>query len=540
MKVKESSGWQNYILFVMSIITLFAYEYGTRVFIFQSNPLPTTEAWISEFIGIFILALWLKSFLRRSIVSYGIALLIPVVYLFFFDVYIEVFNDTPKIHQLSLYVIFHSWSELPLLYTGILSGAILSVILFMEYKVKSLLYFISLPISFWLGAYLFSFNYDENHPYSVDGYRNSFSYNSEGRLKIMFLDQVKNEYQKKMLTNAKENLWNEHYDQEKEKLLSNKNEDSSLPNIYLIVLESFVDMKNLQVDEMHIKYQDGYKGKIQREMGSALSPIVGGGSVNAEFELLCGAPSLKLVDMWDFTLLKEMENPNCMIGALKEMGYSMVMNHGGMPYEFDSGYIYPKLKFDHQFYTTTKFYTGEYENPNPNYHISDLELFMQMLEKSDELNHEGPVINYMLGKFGHYPFDMDENRYRKTTNIPSLSTDMNKILNQEYHRQNFILKMIEALEIKDPDAIVLIIGDHTPPNNQANKNWVKNAYEVPLLMKDKDGWKHYKDIPIFNLYKFIFDSVSKGKFCEGECKIMPREAAIAEELYFSFFSKLSM
>jgi hypothetical protein len=99
--------------------------------------------------------------------------------------------------------------------------------------------------------------------------------------------------------------------------------------------------------------------------------------------------------------------------------------------------------------------------------LFDGDLLEQNLEyvRSRYLATGKPVINYVLGMYGHTPFARDEVRQPDVleTRINGKSVPaIGRIANQFYYRTKAVYDFIMQLREIDPDAIVLVIADHIP------------------------------------------------------------------------------
>ena len=121
-------------------------------------------------------------------------------------------------------------------------------------------------------------------------------------------------------------------------------------NVYLVVLESFVDPNLFRAvtyskDPQHPDFTQLVEGNL----GFSISPVFGGGTAQAEFEALCGVPALEElseIEFDDFTG----HAAGCMPGILHQAGYSTYASNVYQPDYFNSTKAYTGAGFEKIYY----------------------------------------------------------------------------------------------------------------------------------------------------------------------------------------------
>ncbi|MFV8781997.1 LTA synthase family protein [Microbulbifer sp. SA54] len=236
----------------------------------------------------------------------------------------------------------------------------------------------------------------------------------------------------------------------------------SLRNIHYIVLESFIDPRLIKGTQFKTSplapaLSDLLDGAT---FSRTLSPVYGGGTAQAEFELLVGLPALAQIGSIDFNVLggKPMKS---FVSSLNEQGYEAFATIATSSIYFNSRNAYKSIGFGSvDFLEETKSFR---KNPN-DVQIFDGDLLRYNLSKvSHRLeSHAKPFINYVLGMYGHIPFRRNlkdrPDRIEVNTNIEAIK----KISNQFYYRTDALANYIRELQRLDPESIIYITSDHLP------------------------------------------------------------------------------
>lgn len=338
----------------------------------------------------------------------------------------------------------------------------------------------------------------------------------------------------------------------------------NLRNIYLIVAESLSDPTILKT----VKYsQDPFYPEFRKlwkktQYSTSLSPIFGANTSQAEFEVLCGYP---LVETEENIIFYNTANNNtlCLPQILKNLGYQTMALHPFYSGFWNRNYFYPRIGME-DFFDMTKFSS---EDKNGVF-ISDSSFFLES-QKIIENNDSGkPRFNYFLTSSSHYPFVLNEKHplFIEVKNIADntqRTTMLRDYVNSIFYTTRSIMNFIDKTTAKDPNALIVIVGDHPPSLDSDFNQLFVNNYVVPLIVIDgkngpmKLGKKVHYEIPkiIMNLlnipnniynYEFALPSVrplpnstilpTLNKICEIDsqepiCKTISDQLLSARAIY---------
>jgi phosphoglycerol transferase MdoB-like AlkP superfamily enzyme len=296
----------------------------------------------------------------------------------------------------------------------------------------------------------------------------------------------------------------------------NINYSSKKRNIYFIVLESFWDvslLKNAKFNKDPI-YPEFRKYWQLANYSKSLSPTFAGDTSNAEYEILCGFP--KILDGVYFDNYIKNEVP-CLPKILEEKGYQTFAFHPDIPDFWNRNNIYPKIGFDKYFFKES-FIMDDMNGA----FLSDESLFKQSIKKVKENSDSSPKFVYILTYTGHFPYELNEEKRPPVIFSQSKVKEVERYANSIYYTSKELSSFIKEILNEDPDALLMIVGDHTPNlglnlEGYRESGLMKSSYKdftpemfftrsaVPLLIID--GQRGPQNIGIINHYeipKIIF------------------------------------
>jgi phosphoglycerol transferase MdoB-like AlkP superfamily enzyme len=314
-------------------------------------------------------------------------------------------------------------------------------------------------------------------------------------------------------------------------------------NVHLVVLESWVDptLFNAVAFSKSPRHPDFAK-LVGDKQGFSISPVFGGGTAQAEFEVLCGAPALhkfSSIEFDDFTG----KAAGCMPRILAQAGYSTMASNSFEPNYFNATKAYSGIGFENIYFPV------EYANVRATYltigdesedegYIFDGDLFDQNLgfvAKTLRENPGRPLLNYVLGIYGHAPHDIDTQRRPLVLSVNTSHRDQQllRASNQYWYRTQAIAHYVRALIKLDPQSLIVIVSDHLPPLDEGEKSYqdfgylnnVTDAKHLNRILVVEDGKVvrhnliHHYDVP-----SLIYDYLTNQSFCaKNDCVLSSSE-----------------
>jgi phosphoglycerol transferase MdoB-like AlkP superfamily enzyme len=303
-------------------------------------------------------------------------------------------------------------------------------------------------------------------------------------------------------------------------------------NVHILVLESLLDPVRFSALDFGSPTEPARLDKLRQSMRVVKAPVFGGGTAQVEFEVLCGAPSLELYSSAEFNMMSGEPTP-CLPTLLADAGYRTIATQPYKPDFFNSEKAYKSLGFQEINYPTV--YAGtrdtylQYELEDS--YIFDGDLFEQNLAYVKQQIAAGqPLLNYVLGIYGHLPHEIDVSRHPDAVEVEGLDPDSQayRAIQQFYYRAGALADHVLALREIDPDGLILVTSDHLPPLDAGLVTYDALGYELG------EQGEYYENIWFFDgpavsdrtwpdrqyeFMDFILDALTDGRYCiHAQCK----------------------
>jgi phosphoglycerol transferase MdoB-like AlkP superfamily enzyme len=324
-------------------------------------------------------------------------------------------------------------------------------------------------------------------------------------------------------------------------------------NIHILVLESFLDPERFKGLKFLTPPAPPQFAAMRKKMHVAESPVFGGGTAQAEFEILCGVPALELYTSAEFNMLDGAKTP-CLPNMLAEAGYRTIATQSYKPDFFNSEKAYRSLGFEEINFPTAFAGTRptylKYDNAKKEDYIFDGDLLTQNLAYVEKVIAEGrPILNYVLGVYGHLPHDTDIVRFPPKVDMVGVDKNSQTYLaiQQFYYRAGAVADYLKKLREIDPHSLILVTSDHLPPLDGGPRIYEKLGYTLTANGEFKqniwfyDGpqrknlaWPDY----YYEFMDFLLDVLTEERICKQVvCK--NREAWALDKMTASYNNLMS-
>ncbi|MEO5346384.1 MAG: LTA synthase family protein [Magnetococcus sp. YQC-9] len=301
-------------------------------------------------------------------------------------------------------------------------------------------------------------------------------------------------------------------------------------NVHMIVMEGFLDPTLLANLPKKIKpVHPDLTALLGKKQGFSVSPVFGGYTSQAEFEVLCGVPAFQEFDEIEFNVFSGAET-YCLPHILRRLGLRTFASNGFKPDFFNTIPAYRGLGFDKVYFS--KEYTPSEEThltrggeESENKYFYDADLFNQNLAfVKERLAEKKPFFNYLLTVYGHFPFEPGSRMGPELFKDTGLPWDLERIINQHYYRSKALADHLKQLLTLDPDSLIVLVSDHLPPLEGGFETYEHFGYLKPdledrfhrnrfIVFRDGKAETH----PIFyhyNIYRLILDYVTNQAYCK--------------------------
>lgn len=266
--------------------------------------------------------------------------------------------------------------------------------------------------------------------------------------------------------------------------INGSSKQESKPNIIFIQMESFMDPTLIKEAKFSEDPIPNFR-KISKENKSGYInvPVVGGGTARTEFEILTGNNFDYLIPgEIPYDSLVKKKNVNSIATTLKNQGYGAHIMHNFQGNFYNRNIAFKNLGFDT---FTSMEYMQNLENTPLDWR-KDMVL-ADYIEKALNKTKESDVV-YAIGVEGHgaYPtYDMGEDLPIKVET--SLSEEdkyqLYNYVNLLKGTDDFIGKVIENVDKREEDTIVVFFSDHLPKLNiLSSDDTYIDRYEAPYAI----------------------------------------------------------
>lgn len=228
-------------------------------------------------------------------------------------------------------------------------------------------------------------------------------------------------------------------------------------NVHLVLLESVWDLSLLDHYHSNRSALDPRFLALWKSAGQPylLSPEMGGVTANAEFEVLCGFPAPR--NSVAFMNLLRRPSP-CLPAALARAGYHTMASHAHNADNWNRITAYENAGFEH-YYPDSAFELDDLEGGM----LADGSFFRQNIQFLDEVGTDVPVFNYLVSLSSHWGYLRNQERRPDLIRIePGNAPVLEAYANAVAYTTAAFMDWSEAIIARDPDALIIAFGDHSP------------------------------------------------------------------------------
>ena len=271
-------------------------------------------------------------------------------------------------------------------------------------------------------------------------------------------------------------------------------------NIHIVVMESFIDPRLIKSAEFSISpvHEDLLPFLIDGSFSIVTSPVYGGKSCQAEFELLTGVAALAKVNSVEFNVMKGMPVGG-FVNFLKHEGYDSIASVAANSKYYNTPIAYKSLGINKAYFLEER---DDYSIKKGYAKIFDGDLLDYNFGKIKSIIEGGntPLISYAVGFYGHFPYNRNMKEQPDVIKESFADERIKKVANLFFYRTQAIAKYIKDIIAIDPDSIIYITSDHLPPLLDNGIEYeLDDKSNIAIMIKDKKvidvSGKKYFEIP---------------------------------------------
>ena len=304
-------------------------------------------------------------------------------------------------------------------------------------------------------------------------------------------------------------------------------------NVHLVVLESFFDPTLFKgATYTRDPFHPSFRKLFGDRLGFSLSPVVGGRTSQAEFEVLCGVPAFEAISSVEFNSFTGAA-AYCLPGKLQLAGYRTVASNAFHPGYFNTpkayrGMGFARMFFPREFAAGRETYLSMGDTAGEGKFMFDSVLFSQNLEYITPLLHEKdapPLFNYVLTSYGHFPNAINEEKRPKVLKMISDFEDeqLERGANQVFYRTQAVADYVNRLIELDPKGLIVLVSDHVPPGQYGAMSYQKLRYldnskdsmkMNRIMIVEAGKAKQYAAIHHYDIPALVYNFLSNGQYCQ--------------------------
>lgn len=240
-------------------------------------------------------------------------------------------------------------------------------------------------------------------------------------------------------------------------------EDDVRPDVILILNETFCDLSDCMglTEDTDGGYLRSFYDIPGAVYGHAVSPFVGGGTNNSEYELLTGRTSYLLTAPAPFNYLKFNAESGSVVAYMKSLGYVTEAMHSGNAVNYRRVDAYPALGFDY-------IRLGDHQYDNLGEYGArwqlDRNFYRQMYGDYDNIGDE-PRFLFLLTYQNHGGWEQNDASYDRVHALGDygdLNDDLDEYLTSMQLSARAFRALTEHFAMVDRPVIVCMVGDHAP------------------------------------------------------------------------------
>jgi phosphoglycerol transferase MdoB-like AlkP superfamily enzyme len=324
------------------------------------------------------------------------------------------------------------------------------------------------------------------------------------------------------------------FDREAANRLALFNRYNNHHNVHLIILESFLDPRLFQKLEFsQPPAHPDYLKLVGNDAGLSISPVFGGATSQAEFEVLCGVPAFEKLSSVEFNVFTG-SAVHCLPGLLADAGYRSVASNAYKPNFFNTVPAYQGMGFSESYFPM-EFLANQnsylhFGDPGTEEFLFDAKLFAQnreFVQRHLQQHPDRPILNYLLTIYGHTPHVLDPQKRPERINLHSAYKDdhLQRATNQFYYRSQAIAEHINTLIKMDPQSLIIFMSDHVPPLRNGPNTYhalhymgdIEHAiFYNPIVIIENGKVRKYPTLHHYDLSGVILNYLSDGHYCKQQ------------------------
>lgn len=284
--------------------------------------------------------------------------------------------------------------------------------------------------------------------------------------------------------------------------VDNRPAPEQLPDIIVIVNETFCDLSKFSDTKADQDYMAGFYDIENASYGYTFSTMIGSGTNNTEFEILTSDSMFLLNSPAPFNYCNFNEKNSTFLSYLKSLGYETFAMHAMSAANYSRAVAYPAMGFEHVFLGDNRVCEINHYGNRQVLDEDEYNGLISLLEQKAER----PRFFYLLTYQNHGGYEQNDSSFdlvHTYDDYGDLTDDVNEYLTSVSFSSSAIHDLIERLREWDHPVILCMVGDHPPVflNTIAGK---------PGMTQDEEElWRHAVPYVIWANYEYNAEEISQ-------------------------------
>lgn len=235
--------------------------------------------------------------------------------------------------------------------------------------------------------------------------------------------------------------------------------DARTPDVILILNETFYDLEKYTDLNADVDFMTDLYSIPGASIGYAVVPSIGGGTNNAENELLFSR-SLMLFRGAPFTYMDSELLSRSIVNYMNNLGYTTFGMHCGNAYNYSRNTAYPAVGFDQVILGNESFTLG-YSGKRAWLDSDNYKDLINYYEAAEEV----PRFMFLLTYQNHGGFEQNDDSLdtvHTQNDYGNLTDDVNEYLSSIQLSCTAFKQLTDYFASVDRDVIICMVGDHSP------------------------------------------------------------------------------
>lgn len=283
-----------------------------------------------------------------------------------------------------------------------------------------------------------------------------------------------------------------------------------MPNIILILNETFSDLDVFSDVQADTDYFKDFYSIENAVFGHAITPSIGGGTNNSEYELLTSNSLFLLNNDAPFNYINFDKTKSNVVQYLKGLGYESFVMHCENKRNYSRNIAYPALGFDHLILGNESF---QYYHKYGKRRWLDSDNYLDLIDQYESAGDQ-PRFMYLLTYQNHGGYEQNKKKWDTVhtgSDFGDRTDDVNEYLTSVSMSVQAFKELTDYFSEVDRPTIICMVGDHMPDfigSLTPNREFTWEERQIAMRTVPYVIWSNYgAEFPEYTEYTTMTDLI---------------------------------